>query len=126
MRRLVLSCLGLAGWLTLLAGPAVAADASPLEALIRSRLSTLRARASVHAIHVPTGTEIAINADEPMNTASVIKVPIMVLAYRDAESGLLDLDERRELTLDDYRRGTGLLQGSRRGSGRRCETSCVR
>jgi beta-lactamase class A len=34
----------------------------------------------------------------------------MILAYRDAEAGLLDLDERRELTLDDYRRGSGLLQ----------------
>ena len=113
MRRFVLSYLGLAGLLTLLAGVAAAAEPStpsPLEELIRSRLSTLRARASVHAIHVPTGREIAINADDPMNTASVIKVPIMMLAYVDAEAGLLNFDERRELTLDDYRRGTGLLQ----------------
>lgn len=89
---------------------ASAGDRGPLEQLLRSRLSTLKARASVHAIHVPTGREIAVNADDPMNTASVIKIPIMVLAYRDADAGLLDLDERRELTLDDYRRGSGLLQ----------------
>ena len=77
---------------------------------ILARLSTLNARVSVYAQHVPTGREVAINADEAMNTASVIKIPIMVLAYRDAEAGLLDLDERREVTLDDYRRGSGLIQ----------------
>jgi beta-lactamase class A len=77
---------------------------------ILSRLSTLNARVSVYAQHVPTGRDVAINADEAMNTASVIKIPIMILAYRDAEAGLLDLDERREVTLDDYRRGSGLIQ----------------
>jgi beta-lactamase class A len=113
IRRVLCFCFGLAGLLALLIPPAAAEvlTPGPLESLIRARLSTLRARASVHAIHVPTGTEIAINADEPMNTASVIKVPIMMLAYADAEAGRLDFDERRELTLDDYRRGTGLLQG---------------
>ena len=70
----------------------------------------LNARVGVHALHVPTGQQVAINADEPMNTASVIKIPIMILAYRDAEAGLLDLDERREVTLDDYRLGTGLIR----------------
>jgi beta-lactamase class A len=59
---------------------------------------------------MPTGRHVAINADEAINTASVIKIPIMILAYRDAEAGLLDLDERREVTLDDYRRGSGLIQ----------------
>jgi beta-lactamase class A len=53
---------------------------------------------------------VAIDADEPMNTASVIKVPIMIQAYRDAEAGRLDLDERREVTPDDYRLGSGLLR----------------
>jgi hypothetical protein len=77
---------------------------------ILSRLSTLNARVSVYAQHVPTGRDVAINADEAMNTASVIKIPIMVLAYRDAEAGLLDLDERQEVTLDDDRRGSGLIQ----------------
>jgi beta-lactamase class A len=108
-------CLGWVGLLSVLgaAAPRTEAQSLPseeLEGLIRSRLSTLDARASVYAQHVPTGREVAINADEAMNTASVIKIPIMILAYRDAEAGLLDLDERREVTLDDYRRGSGLLQ----------------
>ena len=77
---------------------------------ILARLSTLDARVSVYAQHVPTGREVAINADEVMNTASVIKIPILILAYRDAEAGRLDLDERREVTLDDYRQGSGLIK----------------
>jgi hypothetical protein len=45
-----------------------------------------------------------------MNTLSVIKIPIMVLAYRDAEAGKLDLDERYTIRPEDRRRGSGLLQ----------------
>ena len=78
--------------------------------LISARLAKLKARVSVYAEHVPTRRQVAINADEPMNTASVIKVPSMILAYRDAEAGRLDLDARREVTPDDYRIGTGILR----------------
>ena len=112
---LIAFCPGWVGLLSVLGAtaPRTGAQFLPseeLEGLIRSRLSTLDARVSVYAQHVPTGREVAINADEAMNTASVIKIPIMILAYRDAAAGRLDLDERREVTLDDYRRGSGLLQ----------------
>lgn len=81
-----------------------------LETRIRARLDSLDARTSLYARHLPSGREIAIRADEPMNTLSVIKIPIMVLAYRDAEAGRLDLDARRRVGVDDLRRGSGLLQ----------------
>ena len=81
-----------------------------LDERIRSRVSSLPARVGVYALHVPTGREVAVNADEPMNTASMIKIPVMILAYRDAEAGRLNLDERVTLTLDNYRRGTGLIK----------------
>jgi beta-lactamase class A len=45
-----------------------------------------------------------------VNTVSVIKIPIMVLAYRDAEAGRLSLDERHVITREEMRRGTGILQ----------------
>jgi hypothetical protein len=47
---------------------------------ILSRLSTLDARVSVDAQHVPIGREVAIHANEAMNTASVIKLPLMTVA----------------------------------------------
>ena len=83
---------------------------SALEARVRTRLDTLRAQSTAYARDLATGREIAVRADEPVNTVSVIKLPIMVLAYRDAEAGRLDLDERYALRAEDMRRGTGVLQ----------------
>src|SRR5438093_9385205 len=104
MRRLGVVSLCLVGLLLVLTAAAPRSDdrlpsSRPLERLIRHRLSALDARVGLHALHVPTGRQVAVNADEPMNTASVIKIPIMILAYRDAEAGLLHLAERYEVTL---------------------------
>lgn len=81
-----------------------------LQARIEQRLDALDAVTSVYARHLPTGREVAVRADMPMNTLSVIKIPVMVQAFRDHESGRLDLDERVEVTADDMRRGSGLIQ----------------
>ena len=89
---------------------AATSDASELAARVAARLDALPARTSLYARHLPTGREIAIRADEPMNALSVIKIPVMVLAYRDAEAGRLDLDERYRIRPEDLRRGSGLLQ----------------
>ena len=89
---------------------AAAGDASGLAARVTTRLDGLPARTSLYARHLPTGREIAIRADEPMNALSVIKIPVMLLAYRDAEAGTLDLDERYRIRPEDLRRGSGLLQ----------------
>lgn len=45
-----------------------------------------------------------------MNTASVIKIPVMILAFRDVDAGRLNLDERYTIRPEDLRRGSGLLQ----------------
>ena len=89
---------------------AAVGDAPGLAARVAARLDALPARTSLYARHLPSGREIAIRADEPMNALSVIKIPIMVLAHRDAEAGLLDLDERYRIRPEDLRRGSGLLQ----------------
>ncbi len=89
---------------------AATGDASGLAARITAQLDALPARTSLYARHVPSGREIAIRADEPMNALSVIKIPVMVLAYRDAEAGTLDLDEHYRIRPEDLRRGSGLLQ----------------
>ena len=77
---------------------------------IEAMLNGLDARTSLYAKHLPTGREVAIRADQPSNTLSVIKLAIMVLAFSDAESGRLNLDQRYTLKPADYRRGSGLLR----------------
>lgn len=81
-----------------------------LAARVEARLDRLDAVSSLHAKHLPTGRELAVRADRPMNTLSVIKIPVMVQAFRDAESGRLDLDERYPVGPDALRRGSGLIQ----------------
>lgn len=73
-------------------------------------LGALDARSFLYARQLASGREIALRADEAVNPLSVIKLPIMVLAYRDADAGRLDLDARYTLDQEDMRRGTGLLQ----------------
>lgn len=86
-------------------------DSAALINTIRSILDSLPAQTAFHAKHLASGREIAIRADAPMNTASVIKLPVMVLAYRDVEAGgPLILEARHVIGPNDLRRGSGLLQ----------------
>lgn len=81
-----------------------------IEARVAARLDALDAISSIYAKHIPSGREIAIHADRPMNTLSVIKIPVMVQAFRDDASGRLDLDARYTVEAEDMRRGSGLIQ----------------
>jgi beta-lactamase class A len=95
--------------LVLLVLPAVAA-AQSLDAYVTQQLDALQAKSSIYAKHLPSGKTVAVRADVPMNTLSVIKIPVMILAYRDAEQGKLDLKRRYTIRAEDLRRGSGLLQ----------------
>ena len=92
------------------AAPAAFCAEPTLEKTVRSRLDALDAHSTLYAKHLESGREIAVRADEPVNTVSVIKIPVMVLAYRDAEAGRLGLDERHVIAPEEMRRGTGILQ----------------
>lgn len=50
------------------------------------------------AVHdLQTGKEIFINADVMMHPASTMKIPVMMEVFRQAEVGLLSLDDRLEI-----------------------------
>ncbi|HKO16308.1 MAG TPA: serine hydrolase [Gemmatimonadaceae bacterium] len=85
-------------------------DVATLRATVEARLDSLQAQSSFYARDLATGREIAVRADVPMNTASVIKIPVLILAFRDADAGRLDLGQRYTIRPEDLRRGTGLLQ----------------
>lgn len=92
------------------APPSDGATRAGLDVRVQARLDSLDAIATLWAKHLPTGREIAVRADRPMNTLSVIKIPIMVQAFRDVESGRLSMDDRHEVRPEDLRRGSGLIQ----------------
>jgi beta-lactamase class A len=81
-----------------------------LEDRVRIELDDLTARTSMHAKHLPTGREISVRGDDPMNTLSVIKIPVMVFAFREVEAGRFDMQARYRVAPRDLRRGSGILQ----------------
>jgi beta-lactamase class A len=99
-----------------LLGQPVAAQAPPPQGLTRLRANIERITRSVNAQWgisikcIETGEEIAINADETMDTMSVIKIPLMVEAFRQIELGKFALSDRVTIKESDRRPGTGVIR----------------
>ncbi len=51
-------------------------------------------RVGVYVRHLPSGQSVAINADEMFPTASLIKLPILVVAFDAIERGDLEFDQK--------------------------------
>jgi len=81
---------------------------------VQAKVTELAASAGgvfgVAARSLHTGGEILLNEDESFNAASVIKVPIMVEVFRQAEEGKIDLETRVELADTDKVGGSGILK----------------
>jgi beta-lactamase class A len=72
--------------------------------------NSVRADWGVYIKFLANGEEIAINADAPMDTMSVIKIPILVELFRQADAGRINLDQRIALQTHHKRFGTGVLR----------------
>jgi beta-lactamase class A len=83
---------------------------SGLVRLLESEVSRFPAKAGVYVKHLTTGEEAGVRANEQFNSASVIKIPVMVIAYQMADRKQLDLNERFEMKKSDYRGGSGVLR----------------
>jgi beta-lactamase class A len=99
----------------LLAAVAAAQPAPPsplkrLEGGIQQITHSINADWGIYIKCLETGEEIALNADRPMDTMSVIKIPLMVEAFRQIEAGKFALTDRIELTDPAKRPGTGVIQ----------------
>jgi beta-lactamase class A len=81
-----------------------------LQRLLEAELARFPAKAGIYVKHLTTGEEAVVRGDETFNSASVIKIPIMVLAYQMAEQGKLKLDDRIGIRKQDLRGGSGVLR----------------
>lgn len=98
-------------WLAiaLAAVPTLRAD-DGLARLVQAEVARFPARVGVYVKHLTSGEEVAVAADDPFNSASVIKLPVMVLAYQLADQHKLDLGRRVEFRKGDIRGGSGVLR----------------
>jgi len=83
---------------------------SNLTRLLESELARFPAKAGVYVKHLGTGEQAIVRGDEHFNSASVIKIPVMVLAFRLAEQNKLNLNERVEIQRSDLRGGSGIFR----------------
>lgn len=81
-----------------------------LEANIIRIARSVNAKWGIYMKCLETGEEISLNADEPMDTMSVIKIPLMVEAFRQIETGRFALTDRVTLTDAAKRPGTGVIR----------------
>ena len=92
------------------AGAQGSAPTTGLQRLLDAELARFPGKAGVYVKHLTTGEEAAVRGDELFNTASVIKIPVLVLAMQMADKGQLNLADRVTLTAADVRGGTGVFR----------------
>ena len=76
---------------------------------LRPLIAAHEGEVSVAVKHLKTGESFTENADEPMPTASLIKLPVMVEAYRQVAAGKIGLGDKVTFTAEDKTPGSGIL-----------------
>ena len=83
--------------------------AGDLEESLRPLIEAHRGKVAIAVKHLTTGEEYRHNADEPMPTASLIKLAVMIEAYQQAAEGKVKLDDPVTLVEADKVPGSGIL-----------------
>src|SRR5437868_8566112 len=66
--------------------------------------------AGIYVKNLATGEEASVRGDEPFESASTIKMGVLVMAYKLAEAGKLNLDDRYDIKPADYRGGSHIIR----------------
>jgi beta-lactamase class A len=81
-----------------------------LQNLLTRASSEFPGKAGIWVKHLTTGETAAVLDAEIFNSASVIKIPVLVLAFQMADKGALNLDERISIRKEDIRGGSGIFR----------------
>ncbi|MEK6285028.1 MAG: serine hydrolase [Acidobacteriota bacterium] len=90
--------------------PQLVTPLARLQANIERITRSVNAKWGIYIKCIETGEEIAINADETMDTMSVIKIPLMAEVFRQIEAGKFALTDRMTLKETEKRPGTGVIR----------------
>jgi beta-lactamase class A len=92
-----------------LAAPAPA-QSDRLQTLVTAAAKDFPGTAGIWVKHLTTGETSGAGDGVLLNSASVIKIPVLVLAFQMAERGELKLDERIAIRKEDIRGGSGIFR----------------
>jgi beta-lactamase class A len=90
---------------TLAAQPATA-----VQTLLTRSANEFPGKAGIWVKHLTTGDSAGVRDSEMFNSASVIKIPVLVLAFQMADKGAINLDERITIRKEDIRGGSGIFR----------------
>jgi len=90
-------------------GPAQQSADQGLSTTLNAMIEAHHGKVAVYARQLNSGREIAIDADEPVQTASVIKLAILYNAMVDVREGKASWDEKLTLKPGDPVNGSGVL-----------------
>ena len=76
---------------------------------IRNITANSGAEMAVAALHIETGQRIDVDAERVYPLCSVLKIPVLVEAFRQIEEGLFTLDDRWQLTTAEKNLPSGIL-----------------
>lgn len=91
-------------------GQQTAKRESGLQHLLDAEIARFPGKAGVWVKHLTLGEEAGVRADESFNSASVIKIPVLVRAFQMSEKGELSLAQRITINPADVRGGSGIFR----------------
>lgn len=98
--------LSLAGGVLLVA---LATSASDLQKKVEELTAAYHGHVALYAKNLTTGETVALDAGRPVQTASVIKLTLMLQAFEQVKAGTLKLSDPLVLTQDNQAPGSGIL-----------------
>jgi beta-lactamase class A len=94
----------------LLSAALLAQQPSALQGILTRAASEFPGKAGIWVKHLTTGETAAVRDGEIFNSASVIKLPVLALAFQMADKGEIKLDERVTIRKEDIRGGSGIFR----------------
>ena len=87
-----------------------ALGASQLDDAIKAKIAGFHGHVSLYAKNLDSGAVYNLAGEEPVRTASTIKLPILIECFSEAAEGKLNLSEMINLPEDEKVSGSGILQ----------------
>lgn len=89
---------------------ALPANASELQKKIEALAAAYHGHVTLYAKNLTTGETVSLDSASPVQTASVIKLPLMLQAFEQVKAGKLKLSEPVVLTKENQVPGSGILR----------------
>lgn len=89
--------------------PAGAAQDTALQAQVQALAAAHQGKVAVYAVDLKSGKTVAVNADTPVPTASVIKLAVLFEALKQIQAGRAHFSDRLTLTKANQVPGSGVL-----------------